>query len=109
MRSNGGTEVSEPTLVAVEPRGYHVYHDPASSYSVSETVIEAVAAIRNQDPTDDPIPLTDVLDPDALNSLFTDTHRGSERDGGHTVFLLSGLEVFVHANGHIFIREQQNA
>ncbi|WP_266077777.1 HalOD1 output domain-containing protein [Haladaptatus caseinilyticus] len=107
MHSNGGTEASEPTLVAGEPRGYHVYHDSASLYSVSETIIEAIAAIRSSDPTDDLIPLTDVVDPDALNSLFADTHTGSKRNEGHIVFSVNGFDVFVHANGHIFIRERQ--
>ncbi len=106
MHSDGGMDASEPMVVASEPRGYHVYHDSRDTYSLSETVIEAVATIRNRDPTDDPIPLASIIDPDALDSLFANTHRGSERNAGHVVFLLDGLEVFVHANDHIFIRER---
>ncbi|GAA0230660.1 HalOD1 output domain-containing protein [Haladaptatus pallidirubidus] len=106
MHSDGGADASEPTVVADDPRAYHAYHDSRDTHSLSETVIEAIATIRNRDPTDDPIPLANIIDPDALDSLFANTHRGSERSAGHVVFSLSGLVVFVHANDHIFIREQ---
>ncbi len=106
VRTDGGDGASEPNLVANAPRAYHVYYDSSAPYSLNEVIIEAVAAIQNTDPTDDPIPLTDALDPDALDSLFAATHQGTERNSGHVKFQLSGLDVFVHANGHILIRER---
>ncbi|WP_458187186.1 HalOD1 output domain-containing protein [Haladaptatus sp. NG-WS-4] len=94
-----------PTPVANET-GYHVYHDATNTRPLSETLISAIAVVRNVDPTVAPIPLTDAVDPDALDLLFSDTHGGKERDVGYVVFTTAGLEVFAHANGHVFIRER---
>ncbi|WP_440005359.1 HalOD1 output domain-containing protein [Halomicrococcus sp. SG-WS-1] len=95
----GGT----PTRLSGESPAYHVYHD--DSRSISETVIDAVAAIQNLDPTEARIPLDEVVDPDALDAIFADSFDGQTRDGGRVVFSVAGLDVFVHANRHIFIRE----
>jgi hypothetical protein len=97
-----------PTLVGDET-GYHVYHDATSPRPLSETLIIALAVIRNIDPTVESIPLADAVDPDALDLLFADTHGGKERSEGYVVFTTAGLEVFAHANGHIFIRERTDA
>ncbi|WP_458205121.1 HalOD1 output domain-containing protein [Haladaptatus sp. NG-SE-30] len=94
-----------PTPVANQT-GYHVYHDATSTRPLSETLISAIAVIQNVDPTVTPIPLTDVVDPDSLDLLFTDTHGGKRRIGGYIQFTVAGLEVFAHANGHIFLRER---
>ncbi|WP_227354088.1 HalOD1 output domain-containing protein [Haladaptatus salinisoli] len=103
MGSDGGEPV--PTPVADEA-GYHVYHDATSPRPLSETLITALAVIRNIDPTVESIPLADAIDPDSLDLLFADTHGGKERSEGYVVFTVVGLEVFAHANGHIFIRER---
>ena len=92
-----------PTQLSSESPAYHVYHD--DSRTVSETVIDAVAAIQNLDPTDTRIPLDESVDPDALDAIFEDTFDGRTRYDGRVVFEVAGLEVFVHANSHIFIRE----
>lgn len=81
---------------------YHVYRDGRPA---SETVIDAVAAIRDLDPTTTRIPLDECVDPDALDAIFRDTHGGVRRRNGHVAFTLFDLDVFVHANGHVFVRD----
>ncbi|GAA0230652.1 HalOD1 output domain-containing protein [Haladaptatus pallidirubidus] len=104
---NAGLDGSDakPTPVANET-GFHVYHDATTDWELSETLLSAIAIIRNTDPTKSPIPLTDSVDPDALDALFADTYDGRERNRGHVVFTISGFEVFAHANGHVFLRER---
>ncbi len=93
-----------PTPVA-NKTGYHVYHDPRSGWSLSETLIAAIASIRNIDPTKTTIPLTDRVDVDALDAIFAETYDGRSRDEGYVAFSVSDIDVYVHANGHVFIRE----
>ncbi|SIR18451.1 hypothetical protein SAMN05421858_1731 [Haladaptatus litoreus] len=106
-RVNTGLDGNDPkpTPVANET-GYHVYHDATTDWELSETLLSAIAVIRNIDPTKTPIPLMNTVDSDALDALFANTHDGRERRQGHIVFTISGLEVFAHANGHVFIRER---
>jgi hypothetical protein len=101
-RHDATDENCTPSPVA-DGSGYHVYH--GDSRSVAETVIDAVAAIRNLDPTETWIPVADCVDPDALDAIFDDTHSGTSRHGGHVVLSLLDLDVFVHANGHVFLRD----
>ncbi len=96
------------TLVASNPRSYHIYHDTTTPRLLSEIIIESVAAIRDVDPTDTRMPLADIIDPDALDALFTDTYQGVKRTGGHIVFTFDGFTIFAHSNGHIFIREKSD-
>lgn len=108
--ANTECDGGEPVPIPIaDETGYHVYHDATSPRPLSETLITAVAVIRNIDPTVESIPLTDAVDPDALDLLFTDTHGGKERSKGYVVFTTVGLEVFAHANGHIFIRERTDS
>jgi Halobacterial output domain 1 len=93
-----------PTLVASNPRTYHTHRDTTSLGSPSVTVIEAIAAIRGIDPTETRIPLMDVLDPDALDALFTRDPPGHQTTG-HIAFTIDALTVFVHSNGHVILRE----
>ncbi|WP_435154430.1 HalOD1 output domain-containing protein [Haladaptatus sp. DFWS20] len=96
---------TKPIPIADET-SYHVYHDATSDWLFSETLINAIAVILNTNPTKTPIPLTDVTDTDALDVIFADTHDGRERNEGYVVFTISDLDVFAHANGHVFIRER---
>lgn len=69
------------------------------SYSVIETVSEAIGTVPK-----DLQPLRDVIDPDALNRIFT---RGDDRSGsvfdGHLTFRYEGCEVTVHADGRTVV------
>jgi len=93
-----------PTLVASNPRTYYTHRDSTSFGHLSGTVIEAIAAIRGINPTETRIPLIDVLDPDALDTLFPRNPR-ENRTTGHITFTIEGLTVFVHSNGHVILRE----
>lgn len=66
--------------------------------SPSEKVIAAVAASEGVDPVDIEVPLFEVVDPDALNSLF-----GAAADG-QIRFGYLGYDVTVHANGRVDVR-----
>jgi hypothetical protein len=95
---------SYPALIASDPRTYHTHCDTTTFGFLSETVIEAVAAIRGIDLTETRIPLMDVLDPDALDALFAHAPQG-HRTTGHITFTIDGLTVFAHSNGHVVLRE----
>lgn len=68
--------------------------------AVSQRVVDAVAAARDVDPLDVQ-PLYDVIDPDALEQLFTATHSSGRTDPARVVFTLDGCEVTVHSDGTI--------
>jgi len=70
---------------------------------ISQLVIEAVADAEGLDPLDLRVPLYDVVDPDALDSLF-----GSGDDGaveGHIEFTYYGYEVTVTSSGIVSLDE----
>lgn len=66
----------------------------------SLAVVEAVAEAEGVDPADLDPPLARVIDPDALDALFTD---GSS---GWMTFHYSGYAVTVHADGSVDVRER---
>jgi len=73
-------------------------HDGPGSLSVS--VVEALAEAKGVSPVDIREPMYDVVDPDALDQLFT------RSDGGHVVFELADHEITVHASGEILVRDR---
>ena len=62
--------------------------------SVSTAVVRAVSAVEGRDPRS-LRPLTDVLDPDALNDLFGSRSDGTSRPGGRLTFVYSECRVTV--------------
>jgi hypothetical protein len=74
-------------------------HDGHGSISVS--VVEALAEANGVSPVDIRQPLYDVVDPDALDSLFTDNEGP-----GRVIFELAGHEITVHASGEILVRDR---
>lgn len=80
---------------------YRTTHDPEGSATVSDTVIEAIADVAGVDPTNTVIPLSDCIDPDALDALFVD-------DEGETrvSFRVCGLDVFVRSDGTVRIVDE---
>jgi predicted RNA-binding protein with PUA-like domain len=82
---------------------YRSYYDPESE-NPSLQVLEAVAAVRNVDPTDLD-PLDRYIDPDALNAIFVPTYQMA---GTHASisFGYEDLLVIVHSDGEVELREQ---
>lgn len=74
--------------------------------SVSERVIEAVAAAKGVDPLDLGLCLYDVIDPDALDKLFQPTPTGVPRQSGQVSFTLDGCEVTVHSSGEVTVMHE---
>lgn len=70
------------------------------STSPSEAVIEAVAEAEGVEPTDLQ-PLYDVLDPDALNSLFKSRNHVNQTRRGLITFEYHGYEVHVDEDGQV--------
>lgn len=62
--------------------------------SVSVAVVRAVSAVEDRDPMS-LRPLTEVLDPDALDSLFGPRGNGDPRPGGSLSFVYSECRVTV--------------
>ncbi|WP_415380458.1 HalOD1 output domain-containing protein [Halosimplex sp. TS25] len=70
-----------------------------NNQSVSEAVIEAVAAAEGVRPTE-LAPLYDVVDPDALETVFA-----GKSSLGKVVFNYNSYEVTVDADGHVAIKD----
>jgi hypothetical protein len=81
---------------------YVVRHDWGDDDSLTSTVVTAVAAIRNVEPTSVD-PLNEAVDPDALNTIFDDRHCGSERAGASLSIRLNDCVVTIHADGRVVV------
>ena len=68
--------------------------------NVSERVVAAVAAARDEDPLDLP-PLYEAIDPDALDQLFGRGLSDGRNGPGRVVFMLADCEVVVHSDGEV--------
>ncbi|ARS91854.1 hypothetical protein B1756_13685 [Natrarchaeobaculum aegyptiacum] len=78
--------------------------DPdAPPKSVTATVVEAVATHKNVDPVALEPPLHDVIDTDALETLFAPTRRGPR--SGSVTFVYDDLQVTVDADGTVDVEE----
>lgn len=73
--------------------------------SVSEQVIEAVAAREEVQPTALSQPLSDVIDPEALDRLFEPQPDGRPRSDGRVEFEYYGYTVVVETSGSITVEE----
>ncbi|QIO24461.1 HalOD1 output domain-containing protein [Haloarcula sp. JP-L23] len=59
-----------------------------ASESISGAVVRAVSAVEGRDPRS-LRPLSEVLDPDALDIVFDSQHDGTPRPGGRLTFVYS--------------------
>jgi hypothetical protein len=66
-------------------------------------VVEEVAAATGVDPVDLDEPLSDVVDPDALDALFSGRHPEDGTAGGYTSFVYHGCRVTVDADGFVSV------
>lgn len=69
--------------------------------SVSGEVLATVAARENTDPAELQPPLYEVIDPEALDSLFTPRTDGSVRTGGEVQFTYRGYRIRVTPSGDV--------
>ena len=75
--------------------------------SVTATVVEAVATATNT-PVTELDPLYNVINPDALNLLYTPTNDGNQRqNNGQITFPYNDCEVTVHADGEVTVTPVQ--
>ncbi|WP_323190324.1 HalOD1 output domain-containing protein [Halostella sp. PRR32] len=81
---------------------YVVHHDWDEDDSLSSTVVTAVAAIRNVEPTAID-PLNEAVDPDALNTIFENRHGGAERSGATLTLRLNKCSVTIHGDGRVVV------
>jgi len=86
---------------------YVTEHDWERDESLAATVVSAVAAIRNVEPTAVE-PLNETVDPDALNDIFDARHNGGDRSGPTLSFRLSSCEVTIHADGRVVVVPPEN-
>jgi hypothetical protein len=79
----------------------------STDWDTSTTIVRAVTEVAGRDLLDDDCVLYDVVDPDALNNLFADSHTGTARMTGRVVFDLQGCRVEIHADGEHVIHEPE--
>lgn len=77
--------------------------------SLSVAVVEAVAEREAVDPAALDQPLYDVVDPDALETLFPVDDAGRPRRGGHVTFVYRGHLVRVSADREVRIVGSETA
>ena len=80
----------------------HTETATASADNVINDVITTVAEEKDVDPLELTPPLYEVIDPDALESLF-----GNDRTLGKLIFNYSGCEVSVFSDGYISVRSHR--
>lgn len=70
-----------------------------SDRSLVPLIVDAVAANSGEQAVIEAPPLHDVIDPDALDSLFTPTRDGADRDGGVVSFDWADHRITLNASG----------
>ncbi|SIR04147.1 hypothetical protein SAMN05421858_1215 [Haladaptatus litoreus] len=66
-------------------------------------VVNAIAEHEGTTPTEIRPVLYDIIDPDALDSLFSETQLGNSRSDGHVSFEYDGHKVTVYSDGRVEI------
>ncbi|GKZ14126.1 MULTISPECIES: HalOD1 output domain-containing protein [Haladaptatus] len=74
----------------------------------STAVVNAIADYEDASPDDIGPRLYDVIDPDALDSLFRPRVDGAARDGGKAVFRYRDYEITYESDGWIHITDDAN-
>lgn len=78
-------------------------YEIGANESVSAAVVRAVSAVDGRDPRS-LRPLARILDPEALDDLFTSQDEGEPRVGGRVSFVYSNCRVTVDSGEYITIR-----
>jgi hypothetical protein len=79
---------------------YRTCHDFGGGRSLSETVAAAITSIEPD--LVDARPLSDCLDPDALDALFA-PNDGGQRSGACVTFQLAGYRVTAACDGEVVV------
>lgn len=87
---------------------YVVDYDPNGSATLLSTLVHALTTVVDVDVSQGEFSLYDSVDPDALERIFANKADGSPRVDGHVAFTALECEVYVHANGDIFIHPPGN-
>ncbi|QLG47675.1 HalOD1 output domain-containing protein [Natrinema halophilum] len=66
-------------------------------------IVEQIAALEDVDPTELQPPLHDVIDPEAVNDLFSPTKRNGTRESGRVRFDYLGYDVVVRGDGRVSV------
>ncbi|MFC7027580.1 HalOD1 output domain-containing protein [Halomicroarcula sp. GCM10025324] len=79
---------------------------PSPNETLSDTVVRAVADVKDVDPLDLDARVYDAVDPDALDRLFTPTGDGSAREG-MVAFPMAGCRVEVQSDHAVRVTPPQ--
>ena len=82
---------------------YVFNYDPDGTATLTTTIVHALSSIANVDVSQGEFSLYDSIDPDALEQLFSQKADGEPRLDGHVCFRALEHEVYVFANGDIFV------
>ncbi|MFC4249478.1 HalOD1 output domain-containing protein [Natribaculum luteum] len=82
---------------------YVLHYDEDGSATLTTTIVHGLAAIADINVTQGEFSLYDCVDPDALEHIFGSKADGSERTIGHVAFTALDHDVYVYANGDIFV------
>ncbi|PSP78477.1 hypothetical protein BRC81_08010 [Halobacteriales archaeon QS_1_68_20] len=86
--------------ITVEP-------EAGSDARISEKVVEAVADAEGTSPLDLRPPLYRVVDPDALDKLFSPPSLEHGQPDGEVTFEYRGYEVTVRADGSVSVTDER--
>ncbi|MCO8244687.1 MULTISPECIES: HalOD1 output domain-containing protein [unclassified Haladaptatus] len=87
---------------------YQTEFDPTMD-SVSEELITAVATLNDADPTE-LAPLSEFVDPEALDALFGSRAAGDPREtNGHVLFNYDAYHVKVDSSGQITVHHSESS
>jgi hypothetical protein len=86
---------------------YRARHDRVRDGPISETIVEALAAVENVEPDELGTRLYDSVDPEALDSLYGTAADRSERL--RLAFTIDGYEVVVGDDGTCLVRAHGDA
>ncbi|MFC7230282.1 HalOD1 output domain-containing protein [Saliphagus sp. GCM10025308] len=87
-----------------QANGRYVFrYDPDGTATLTTTIVHALSSIANVDVSQGEFSLYDSIDPDALERLFSPKNDGGRRLDGHVCFSALEHEVYVFANGDIFV------
>ncbi len=73
----------------------------------TERVLQRVADAEGTEPSELEEPLYEVVDPEALETIFKSFEDGPHREAGELRFPYHGYDVTVHADGEVSVREQR--
>ncbi|WP_458187890.1 HalOD1 output domain-containing protein [Haladaptatus sp. NG-WS-4] len=80
-------------------------HDATDDPRLSIRVVQAIAEFEETNPTEVRPILYDIVDPDALDTLFEETHLGKSRTSGYVAFEYGPHEVVVYSDGDVEVVE----